>query len=172
MRTIIVAAVLVLTCSAGEARQATCASALHGVTAAIDCSAKAVRQARRQKLKHRLPPAPASAGPAPHLVAIARRYLGGNPIGWSRVWCGAFMRRVIREAGLPDLRDGNLARAWRRYGRAGFAQPGALVVWHGHVGILTSAAAEGKARVISGNDGHRVRERLRSIAGAVIRLPT
>jgi hypothetical protein len=100
-------------------------------------------------------------------IAIARRYLGGNPTGWARAWCGAFMRLVMRAAGYPDLPSGNLAAAWRRYGRPNAPQPGAIVVWRHHVGLITALHGAGFATVISGNDGHRVRERPRSIAGAI-----
>ena len=109
------------------------------------------------------------ANPAP--IAIARRYLGGNPTGWPRVWCGAFMRLVMRAAGLPDLPSGDRAAAWARYGRASAPRPGAVVVWPHHVGLITAVETNGRATVISGNDGRRVRERVRSIAGAVVRMP-
>jgi hypothetical protein len=123
------------------------------------------------KIVSRTPDAqPASfGGSAP--VAVARRYLGGNPTGWARVWCGAFMRLVMRAAGYPDLPTGNLATAWARYGRASAPQPGAVVVWPHHVGLITAVHRNGLATVISGNDGHRVRERVLSIAGAVVRMP-
>ena len=111
-------------------------------------------------------PSPAiAASSAP--VSIARRYIGGNPTGWSHVWCGAFMRLVMRSAGLPDLPDGNLARAWSHYGRPSSPRPGAIVVWSHHVGLIAALRSDGRAIVISGNDGHRVRERVRSIASAI-----
>ena len=104
-------------------------------------------------------------------IAVARRYLGGNPIGWAHVWCGAFMRLVMRTAGYPDLPSGDLAAAWARYGRPSAPQPGAVVVWPHHVGLITGVHGNGLATVISGNDGHRVRERVMSIAHAVVRMP-
>ena len=109
------------------------------------------------------------AGSTP--VAIARRYLGGNPTGWARAWCGAFMRLVMRAAGYPDLPSGNLAAAWARYGRPSAPQPGAIVVWPHHVGLITAVHGEGLATVISGNDARRVRERVRSISRTVVRVP-
>ena len=104
-------------------------------------------------------------------VAIARHYLGGNPTGWTRAWCGAFMRLVMHAAGYPDLPSGNLAAAWARYGRPSAPQPGAVVVWPHHVGLITAVRSDGLATVISGNDGRRVRERVRSIARTVVRMP-
>jgi hypothetical protein len=109
------------------------------------------------------------SGSAP--VAVARRYLGGNPTGWARAWCGAFMRLVMRAAGYPDLPSGDLAAAWTRYGRPSPPQPGAVVVWPHHVGLITALHGGGLATVISGNDGRRVRERVLSIARAVVRMP-
>ncbi len=100
-------------------------------------------------------------------VAIARHYLGGNPTGWARAWCGVFMRLVMRAAGYPDLPSGNLAAAWASYGRPSAPQPGAVVVWPHHVGLITALHGDGFATVISGNDGRRVRERPRSIIGAI-----
>ena len=60
-----------------------------------------------------------------------------------------------------------LARNWASVGRsAGGPRVGAVVVWRHHVGIITGRAG-GKWIVKSGNDGHAVRERPRSIAGAI-----
>jgi hypothetical protein len=42
-----------------------------------------------------------------------------------------------------------------------------MVVWSHHVGMITGRTANGQWIVKSGNDGHRVRERPRSIAGAI-----
>ncbi|PPD00837.1 MAG: hypothetical protein CTY31_05490 [Hyphomicrobium sp.] len=64
----------------------------------------------------------------------------------------------------------NLARNWRKYGRPSGPQVGAVVVWNSHVGIITGRAANGKWIVKSGNDGGRVRERARSVAGATFRV--
>ncbi len=47
---------------------------------------------------------------------------------------------------------------------------GAVVVWPNHVGIITGRAANGQWIVKSGNDGGMVRERPRSVAGAVFRI--
>ena len=47
---------------------------------------------------------------------------------------------------------------------------GAVVVWNHHVGMITGRTAGGQWIVKSGNDGGRVRERPRSVAGAVFRI--
>lgn len=95
----------------------------------------------------------------------------GRAVNWTkpRAWCGWWMRKHLGVANPA----GNLARWW-----AGFGQPahgphvGAIVVWarnrrHGHVGIITGRTPDGRWIVKSGNDGDRVRERPRSVAGAI-----
>ena len=57
-----------------------------------------------------------------------------------------------------------LARNWASVGRS--AQPGVGVVWRHHVGIITGRAGA-QWIVKSGNDGNTVRERPRSVAGAI-----
>lgn len=80
-----------------------------------------------------------------------------------RAWCGWWMRQHL---GVSD-RAGNLARWWARFGtNAHGPAVGALVVWRHHVGIITGRAPSGWI-VKSGNDGHAVRERERSLRGAI-----
>jgi hypothetical protein len=80
-------------------------------------------------------------------------------------WCGWYMR--TRHGGGPEY---NLAWNWTKYGSPGSPQVGAIVVWRHHVGEITGQAPNGQWIVLSGNDSGRVRERARSIAGAVIRV--
>lgn len=78
-------------------------------------------------------------------------------------WCGWFMRTIF--GGGPEY---NLARNWSKRGSsAGGPRVGAVVVWPHHVGYITGKASNGKWIVKSGNDGGRVRERPRSVAGAI-----
>ncbi len=116
----------------------------------------------------------------------ARRYAeagGGYSQGWSQqpsgdglrrtayrggygprpaAWCGWYMRQLLGVAN-PAF---NLARNWAHWGHAGPAGVGAVVVWPHHVGKIVGR--EGGEWVIqSGNDGHAVRTRPRSIAGAI-----
>ena len=80
-----------------------------------------------------------------------------------RAWCGWFMRHHL---GVADVR-GNLARWWASYGHAAAGPAiGALVVWRHHVGKIKGQSAHGWI-VLSGNDGHAVRERPRSLRGAI-----
>ena len=64
----------------------------------------------------------------------------------------------------------NVAWNWRNYGSPTSPQVGAVVVWRHHVGIITGRASNGRWIVKSGNDGGRVRERARSVSGAIFRI--
>lgn len=78
-------------------------------------------------------------------------------------WCGWWMRS--QKGGGPEY---NLARNWAHRGtNAGGPRVGAVVVWPHHVGIITGKAANGLWIVKSGNDSNSVRERARSVAGAI-----
>ena len=89
------------------------------------------------------------------------RGLGPRP----GAWCGWYMR--TRHGGGPEM---NIAWNWRRYGSPGSPQVGAIVVWRHHVGEIVGQASNGQWIVLSGNDSHRVRQRPRSITGAVVRV--
>jgi hypothetical protein len=94
-------------------------------------------------------------------------YIGGSFNAGPRPgrWCGWWMRTQL--GGGPEY---NLARNWRNYGSPTTPRVGAVVVWPHHVGIITGQAPNGQWIVKSGNDGGRVRERARSVAGAVFRI--
>ena len=66
-----------------------------------------------------------------------------------------------------------LARNWARVGsRAYGPAAGVIVVWRHHVGIITGQDARGRWIVKSGNDGGRVRERVRSLSHVIaMRVP-
>lgn len=96
------------------------------------------------------------------LIARARSYLGTNPTGWRRLWCGRFMAMIApRKA--ARLRNPNLARAWVHAGRRLHrCRVGAIVVMArgrrgGHVRVVTACGPHGPT-VVSGNHGHRVGE--------------
>jgi hypothetical protein len=79
-------------------------------------------------------------------------------------WCGCWMAWHL---GKND-RSLWLARNWARVGRAAQGPAaGVVVVWRHHVGIITGRDFKGRWIVKSGNDGRRVRERARSLAGAI-----
>lgn len=74
-------------------------------------------------------------------------------------WCGWWMRTQFGGGA-----EYNLARNWAKRGRpASGPQVGVVVVWRGHVGIITGKASDGRWVVKSGNDGNAVRERARSL---------
>lgn len=94
-------------------------------------------------------------------VAGSRHSVGARP----SQWCGWWMR--TQKGGGPEY---NLAWNWSKWGRPSGPQVGAVVVWRHHVGEITGRASDGRWIVKSGNDGHAVRERPRSVAGAVFRV--
>lgn len=89
-----------------------------------------------------------------------RARLGGRPAAW----CGWYMRQLVGSDPGPQY---NLARAWAHYGtNAGGPSVGTIVVWSHHVGKIVGRE-NGQWIVQSGNDGHAVRTRPRSLAGAI-----
>lgn len=95
------------------------------------------------------------------LVAEARKYLGTNPTGRGRLWCGAFMDLVLKRTGRPG--GGNLAKAYASYGRrVSGPQVGAIAVMGrkggGHVGVVSGVDANGNPIIVSGNHNRTVAE--------------
>jgi hypothetical protein len=89
-------------------------------------------------------------------------YAGAS--GRPSAWCGWYMRSQVGSDPGPSY---NLARSWAHYGSdAGGPTVGAIVVWRHHVGKIV-AHENGQWVVQSGNDGHAVRTRPRSLAGAI-----
>jgi hypothetical protein len=84
--------------------------------------------------------------------------------GRPAAWCGWYMRSQMGSDPGPEY---NLARAWAHYGaNAGGPSVGTIVVWRHHVGKIVGHE-NGHWIVQSGNDGHAVRTRPRSLAGAI-----
>lgn len=95
--------------------------------------------------------------------SIGRKSVSGRPRDCYGIpWCGCWMRHVM---GVAD-RSYDLARSWAHWGRLAAAQVGAVVVWRHHVGRIVGEA-NGRWLVQSGNDGHAVRTRPRSLAGVI-----
>lgn len=85
-------------------------------------------------------------------------------MGRPAAWCGWYMRTQVGQDPGPQY---NRAISWARYGaNAGGPSVGAIVVWRHHVGQIVGQE-NGQWIVRSGNDGHAVRTRVRSLAGAV-----
>lgn len=87
-------------------------------------------------------------------------YMTGNTSKPAK-WCGWFMRQL--HGGGPEY---NLARNWVKRGKPSGPRVGAIVVWPHHVGKITGKTTKGWI-VKSGNDGGRVRERVRSVSKAI-----
>lgn len=107
---------------------------------------------------HRLINGRPTYGASGHPVLSGRR---------PRAWCGWWLGRHL---GMLD-RKLWLARNWAHVGRPAHGPHiGAVVVFPrgkgGHVGIITGKTAQGWV-VLSGNDGHAVRERVRSVSNAI-----
>jgi hypothetical protein len=78
-------------------------------------------------------------------------------------WCGWWLGQHL---GMPD-RKLWLSRNWASVGHnAGRPDIGVVVVWRHHVGIITARSGD-EWIVKSGNDAGRVRERPRSLKGAI-----
>lgn len=95
------------------------------------------------------------------LVEKARQFLGTNPTGWARLWCGRFMAMIA-----PDLaakvKNPNWARAWASLPRT-VAKVGVIVVLTrgakgGHIGVVSGFDNRGNPRVVSGNHNRKVAE--------------
>jgi hypothetical protein len=91
------------------------------------------------------------------LVSEARRYIGTNPTGRGRQWCGAFMDMVLKQTGHAG--GGNLARSYARYGtRVSGPQIGAIAVMNHHVGVVSGIDPNGNPIIVSGNHNRTVAE--------------
>jgi uncharacterized protein (TIGR02594 family) len=91
------------------------------------------------------------------LVSEARSYMGTNPTGWRREWCGAFMDLILKKTGHAG--GGNLARAYARYGtRVSGPQVGAIAVMPHHVGVVSGIDPNGNPIIVSGNHNRTVGE--------------
>jgi hypothetical protein len=87
----------------------------------------------------------------------------GSVTGRPSAWCGWQMRQWMHVADAAY----NLARNWAHYGHGTTPHQGAIVVWPHHVGRIVGPCQGNSCVVESGNDGHAVRTRRRSIAGAI-----
>lgn len=98
-----------------------------------------------------------------NVVAEARRYIGGNPTGRSRLWCARFMNMVLKRAGHQGT-GSDMARSFAHYGqRVSGPRVGAIAVMTrrgggGHVGVVSGIDRRGNPIVVSGNHGRRVAE--------------
>lgn len=141
-----------------------------GADVARSVQAQRKAKQRRQHRRHYRKPAPGyvarQSAPMARQAAAAEgmtrefvRALGRRPSAWCGWWLGYHL-------GMP-LRNLWVARNWASVGaRVAGPAPGVVVVWRHHVGIITGHSPKGWV-VKSGNDGHAVRERPRSVSGAI-----
>ncbi|MBN9149475.1 MULTISPECIES: TIGR02594 family protein [unclassified Nitrobacter] len=97
-----------------------------------------------------------------NIVTEARRYIGGNPTGRSRLWCARFMNMVLKRSGHRGT-GSDMASSFAHYGRrVSGPQVGAIAVigrrGGGHVGVVSGVDRRGNPIIVSGNHGHRVAE--------------
>ena len=99
-------------------------------------------------------------------IGLYCRLVHTRPVGDARprAWCGWWLRHEVPRDPGPAY---NLARHWAHWGYPARPAAGAVVVWPHHGGLITGRVATGLWIVKSGNDGNAVRERPRSLAGAI-----
>lgn len=89
------------------------------------------------------------------MVAQARSYIGTNPTGWRRLWCGRFIAMVAPQAA-ARVGNPNMAKAYLALPRTS-GNIGDLAVMGrrggGHIGIVTGFDARGNPVIVSGNAG-------------------
>lgn len=138
------------------------------ILAALLCALSSTADARP---KHHRPVVQADCGfffcPETPARYATRHVHGADPR--PHRWCAWWLRR---DMGIPRsaFRPGeyNLARAFRYIGSPAHGPAvGVIVVWRHHVGRITGRAHDGRWIVKSGNDGRAVRERPRSLRGAI-----
>jgi hypothetical protein len=111
-------------------------------------------------------------------IAMYRSATAGNP--GPGPWCAYFVSWAARQAGAPlgDQGQGfgsvDALYAWaQRTGRAYTAgsgqtpQPGDLIVFHEHIGIVESVDANGQIHTIEGNSGDQVARRVHPPSDAI-----
>jgi len=79
-------------------------------------------------------------------------------------WCGWWMRQQVWT---DPGKEFNRAALWAKWGSPASPAPGVIVVYRHHVAKITSRDSSGAWIMRSGNDNHAVRERARSLRGAI-----
>lgn len=89
--------------------------------------------------------------------------LSGRPAGCPHAWCGCWLGKHLGLANKSLWR----AASWAGVGlNAGGPAPNVIAVWRHHVGLIR-AVDRGHILLLSGNDGHAVRQRWRSTRGII-----
>jgi CHAP domain len=107
-------------------------------------------------------------------IAQYRQATAGSGVG---AWCAYFTSWAAREAGVPlgDAGQGfgrvDDVYAWaQRAGKAipagsGTPQPGDLIVWDEHIGVVESVLPDGRIQTIEGNSSDAVTRRTHDASG-------
>jgi len=107
-------------------------------------------------------------------IAQFRQATAGSGVG---PWCAYFVSWAAREAGVPlgDQGQGfgrvDDVYAWaQRVGKAqpasaGPPQPGDLIVWDEHIGIVESVLPDGQIQTVEGNSSDQVSRRVHDASG-------
>jgi hypothetical protein len=116
---------------------------------------------------------PPGSNDAPR-IAQYRQATVGSGVG---PWCAYFTSWAAREAGVPLGENGqgfgrvDDVYAWaERAGKAipagsGTPQPGDLIVWDEHIGVVESVLPDGRVQTIEGNSSDRVSRRVHDASG-------
>jgi hypothetical protein len=116
---------------------------------------------------------PPGSNDAPR-IAQYRKATVGSGVG---PWCAYFTSWAAREAGVPLGENGqgfgrvDDVYAWaQRSGKAipagsGTPQPGDLIVWDEHIGVVESVLPDGRVQTIEGNSSDRVSRRVHDASG-------
>jgi CHAP domain len=107
-------------------------------------------------------------------IAQYRQATAGSGVG---PWCAYFTSWAAREAGVPLGDNGqgfgrvDDVYAWaQRTGKAipagsGQPQPGDLIVWDEHIGVVESVLPDGRVQTIEGNSSDAVTRRVHDASG-------
>src|SRR5215210_5385542 len=107
-------------------------------------------------------------------IAQYRKATAGSGVG---PWCAYFTSWAAREAGVPLGENGqgfgrvDDVYAWaQRAGKAipagsGQPQPGDLIVWDEHIGVVESVLPDGRVQTIEGNSSDQVSRRVHDASG-------
>jgi hypothetical protein len=116
---------------------------------------------------------PPGSNDAPR-IAQYRQATAGSGVG---PWCAYFTSWAAREAGVPLGENGqgfgrvDDVYAWaQRSGKAipagsGPPQPGDLIVWDEHIGVVESVLPDGRVQTIEGNSSDQVSRRVHDASG-------
>jgi len=136
----------------------------------VSGAAAVLRQFRLRRCSHTLRVVPniPALGALVALSLVTSAQLGharepGQPRGCPKLWCGCYLAHYL---GMPHRKDLWKASNWAKIGKPTRPKIGAVVVWRNHVGLIVGKRKDGWV-IRSGNDGNRVRVRVRPVHKAI-----